>query len=89
MRVFLIVAGNGRTLLQQKTVTQTAQATPALSTLVAALTKTGLAGAVHAPFPFISLFLHQAHLGLVDENCLDVLDIQDISDGLEANKVHT
>lgn len=26
---------------------------------------------------------------LVDENCLDVLDIQDISDGLEANKVHT
>ncbi len=46
------IAGNGRTLLQppqMRTVTQTAQATPDLSTLVAALTKVGLAGAVTSP----------------------------------------
>ncbi|EIE24036.1 FAS1 domain-containing protein [Coccomyxa subellipsoidea C-169] len=49
LAITAVSAGNGRTLLQQKTVTQTAQATPALSTLVAALTKTGLADVLNDP----------------------------------------
>jgi uncharacterized surface protein with fasciclin (FAS1) repeats len=52
LAISTVSAGNGRTLLQppqMRTVTQTAQATPDLSTLVAALTKVGLADTLNDP----------------------------------------